>query len=92
MLERVLAAYAAAHHIALLPTAHVETREYRGWSGRVNGKICVLGDQNLMALAHIDTDALEAQGHSLAEQGSEIYFLSIGDHLAGLLAVGKPAE
>lgn len=89
-LEGPVCAYADTHRISLLPAAHVEAQERGGWTGRVNGKICVLGDQRLMDNAHIDTGALEAQGLTLSEQGKEIYFLSIGDHLAGLLAVRKP--
>lgn len=86
-LGRLISAYAAVHQIPLLPATHVEAHQCGGWIGRVNGKICVLGNGQLMERVHIDVGALQETRLILEEQGKDIYFLSVGDHLAGLLAV-----
>lgn len=83
-------ALAQEQGIGLLSAAYVETRADQGWTGRVNGKICVLGKESLMAQAHVDTGALAMANRSLLESSHDVYFLSIGDHLAGL--IGVPAH
>lgn len=82
-----LADYAQQHAIALLPAVHVDVLPAQGLLGRVNGKICVLGEPELLARAGIDAAGLESEAGMLRERGMAVCFLSIGDHLAGLVAI-----
>lgn len=82
-----ITALARQQHINLLSAVHVESHNEQGWTGRVNGKICVLGKKDLMTQAHIDTSALLSEISNLVDGGQEVYFLSIGDHLAGIFGM-----
>lgn len=87
--EPVLA-YAHRHVIDLLPASHVEVVSDQGLLGRVNGKICVLGGRAVMMQAGIDLSFLARETEVLHAKTLMVYWLSIGDHLAGLIAVPHP--
>ncbi len=86
-LTESILAYAHQHAIELLPASHVEVLPEQGRLGRVNGKICVLGKQELLMKAGIDISFLAHETEILRERQMKPYLLSIGDHLAGLIAV-----
>lgn len=86
-LEAAMLAYAHKHAIDLMSAAHVEALPDQGLLGRVNGKISVLGKPSLLGEAGIDTASLESEAKALCGREKDVYFLSIGDHLAGLIAV-----
>ena len=83
-------AHAQQHAIALLSASHVEELPDQGLLGRVNGKISVLGKQSLLTQAGIDISFLAREADALHKRQMAVYFLSIGDHLAGLIAI--PAQ
>jgi cation transport ATPase len=89
-LEEAVLALIQAQGIALLPAAHVDCFAGKGWMGRVNGKICVLGEESLMAEAGIDIAYLQAEQAASLSAETAHFFLSIGDHLAGLLVRHAP--
>lgn len=89
-LEEAVRALTQAQGIALLPAAHVDCLAGQGWMGRVNGKICVLGEESLMVEAGIDIACLRAEQTASLSAGTAHFFLSIGDHLAGLLVQYAP--
>src|SRR5690606_25677595 len=80
-----LTAYARQHAIGLLPASHVDVLPELGLLGRVNGKVCVLGGPDLLTQAGIDVSGMEREAKRLRDQRMSVYFLSIGDHLAGLI-------
>jgi cation transport ATPase len=76
--------------VTLLPVAHADCIAEKGWVGRVNGKICVLGEESLMIEAGIDIASLQALQTALPSAETEHVFLSIGDRLAGMLVQPAP--
>jgi Cu+-exporting ATPase len=90
LLEEAVLALAKAQGIALLSAAYVDGIAGEGLVGRVNGKICVLGNESLMAKAGIDIACLQSEQAALQQAGATHFFLSIGDHLAGLLVQDAP--
>lgn len=84
-LEEAVLALAQAHQIPLLAATYVDPVAGLGLVGRVNGKICVLGKESLMAEAGIDIACLQTEPAILQQTDRVHYFLSIGDHLAGML-------
>lgn len=85
-LEQPVVAYARLYGIELLPVAHVEIVPDQGLLGRVNGKISVLGNQSLMTQVGIDIASMQEEAQAWRDTGKDVFFLSIGDHLAGLIA------
>lgn len=89
-LEEPVLALSRTQGVALLPAAYVDYIAGKGLVGRVNGKICVLGKPDLLAEAGIDIASLQAEQAASLLGNTEHFFLSIGDHLAGLLVQHAP--
>ncbi|HEY2212427.1 MAG TPA: HAD-IC family P-type ATPase, partial [Bradyrhizobium sp.] len=64
----------------------------KGVTGKVDGKIVVLGNSNFLTLLGIETQPLNEQGEHLREDGATVINIAVGGKLAGLLAIADPVK
>jgi Cu+-exporting ATPase len=64
----------------------------KGVTGKVDGKIVVLGNSNFLTSLGIETQPLNEQGEHLREDGATVINIAVGGKLAGLLAIADPVK
>ena len=64
----------------------------KGATGKVDGKIVLLGNANYLSSLGIDTDSLNEQGESLRGDGATVINIAIDGKLAGLFAIADPIK
>jgi Cu+-exporting ATPase len=84
---------AAEHEGLKLPAvSNFSSKTGRGIEGVVDGRVVRLGNAGLMKEAGIDVSRRTAQAGELRAQGQTVMFLSVGQQLAGMLAVADPIK
>jgi Cu+-exporting ATPase len=61
-------------------------------TGKVNGKLVLLGNSTFLNASGIETQALEAQAEKLRGDGATVINVAVDDKLAGILAIADPVK
>jgi Cu+-exporting ATPase len=64
----------------------------KGATGKVDGKIVVLGNSNFLKSLGIETQPLNEQGEHLREDGATVINIAVDGKLAGLFAIADPIK
>jgi len=64
----------------------------KGATGKVDGKIVVLGNASFLASLGIETRFLEEQGERLRGEGATVINIAVDGKLAGLFAIADPVK
>jgi Cu+-exporting ATPase len=64
----------------------------KGVSGKVNGRLVLLGNSTFLNASGIETQALEAQAEKLRGDGATVINVAVDGKLAGILAIADPVK
>jgi P-type Cu+ transporter len=64
----------------------------KGATGKVDGKIIVLGNSNFFRSLGIETQPLDEQGERLRQDGATVINIAVDGRLAGLFAIADPIK
>ncbi len=64
----------------------------KGATGKVDGKIVVLGNSNFLTSLGIETESLNEQGERLRGDGATVINVAVDGRLAGLFAIADPVK
>lgn len=64
----------------------------KGVTGRVQGATVALGNRAMMRSLDVDVAAYESRAEDLRAEGQTVMFVSLGNHLAGLVGVADPIK
>lgn len=79
--------YAESRNIFIKETESFEAVSGKGLTGRLDGSLCLGGNEKLMAQFGIDLSAAEDKINELAEQGKTPMLFAKGGELLGIIAV-----
>ncbi|WP_395322417.1 copper-transporting P-type ATPase [Variovorax sp. UC74_104] len=83
---------ARERHLALAAPEDFESDSGIGVSGKVGGRLLVLGNTALMAQSGVSVAELKASADAMREGGASVMFLAVEGKPAGLLAVSDPVK
>ncbi len=86
-LARAVVEYAAEKNQSLLPCEEFVNEPGRGIRARVDGKMLLLGNRAWMEENAVALDKLQAQAHSLAEQGKTPVYMSVNAKQTAIFAI-----
>jgi Cu+-exporting ATPase len=64
----------------------------KGVTGKVNGRLVLLGNSTFLNASGIETQALEAQAEKLRGDGATVINVAVDGKLAGILAIADPVK
>jgi Cu+-exporting ATPase len=64
----------------------------KGVTGRIDGKVVLLGNARFMSASGVETGALEAQAETLRGDGATVVNIAVNGALAGILAIADPVK
>jgi Cu+-exporting ATPase len=83
---------ARARGVDILDAAEFRALPGRGVTGRVEGRMVVLGNEPLFAGMGVDAASLAARAEALRREGRTVVFVAVDGRLAGLLGVADPIK
>ncbi|WP_136617436.1 MULTISPECIES: heavy metal translocating P-type ATPase [Mesorhizobium] len=83
---------AAARGVTVAEASGFEAVTGKGVSGTVSGKRVALGNAAMMADLGIDIASISARAEALQTDGKTAMFVTVGNRLAGLVAVADPIK
>jgi Cu+-exporting ATPase len=91
-LAAAIVAGAEERKLAIAPTSEFASHTGKGVSGRVDGRVVLLGNIALLADAGVDPGPLSARAEALRAAGQTVMFAAVDGALAGLIAVADPVK
>jgi len=83
---------ARERHLDLSKVEEFDSPTGKGATGKVDGKIVVLGNSNFLNSLGIETQPLNEQGEHLREDGATVINIAVDGKLAGLFAIADPIK
>jgi Cu+-exporting ATPase len=83
---------AKAQNLELGKVEDFDSPTGKGASGKVDGKIVLLGNANFLTSLGIQTQSLDNEGERLRGDGSTVINIAIDGKLAGLIAIADPVK
>ncbi|WP_373533452.1 heavy metal translocating P-type ATPase [Vampirovibrio sp.] len=81
---------AKTSNLSLLPIENFQSITGQGVMGQIQGKAVKVGNQRMMLSLSLET--LEKQANEMRQQGHTVMYVTINDHLAGLVSVADPIK
>ncbi|MGH9775965.1 MAG: heavy metal translocating P-type ATPase [Candidatus Acidiferrales bacterium] len=91
-LAAAILAAAKERNVALREVANFEYFPGKGVRGEIGGARVALGNAKLFEMMGTATGALSERAEELRKEGATTVFLSVGEKLAGILAVSDPVK
>ena len=83
---------AKERNLALANVEEFDSPTGKGVTGKVDGKLILLGNANFFKSASIETRPLEAQAEKLRGDGATVINVAVNGKLAGILAIADPVK
>jgi len=83
---------AKERNLALADVEEFDSPTGKGVSGKVDGKLILLGNADFLKSASIAIQPLEAQAESLRGDGATVINIAVDGKLAGVLAIADPVK
>ena len=83
---------AKERNLGLADVQEFDSPTGKGVSGKVDGKLILLGNANFLKSASIETQPLEAQAEKLRGDGATVINVAADGKLAGVLAIADPVK
>jgi len=83
---------ARERHLDLSKVEEFDSPTGKGATGKVDGKIVVLGSSNFLTSLGIETQPLNEQGERLRGDGATVINIAVDGKLAGLFAIADPIK
>ena len=78
--------------LALASAGDFDSPTGKGVVGMIEGKRVALGNARLLADLGVDSKALDARADALRAEGATVVYLTVGQALAGIVAVADPVK
>jgi Cu+-exporting ATPase len=78
--------------LALASAGDFDSPTGKGVVGTIEGKRVALGNARLLADLGVDSKALDARADALRAEGATVVYLTVGQALAGIVAVADPVK
>ena len=86
-LGKAIVEAAETQKIPLLPVSDFQQIPGQGIRGKIDGQVCLAGNQKLMEASGIDHHALDEWQNTMADAGKTPLFFAAGGRLVGMVAV-----
>jgi Cu+-exporting ATPase len=83
---------AKERNIELAPVDDFDSPTGKGVTGRIGGKVVLLGNARFMDASGVETISLETQAEALRGEGATVVNISVDGVLAGILAIADPVK
>ncbi|MBR1208082.1 MULTISPECIES: heavy metal translocating P-type ATPase [unclassified Bradyrhizobium] len=83
---------AKERNLALADVEEFDSPTGKGVSGKIDGKLILLGNANFLESASVATQPLEAQAERLRGDGATVIDIAVDGKLAGVLAIADPVK
>lgn len=91
-LAKSIIEYCSGKNIQLTDCDDYSETEGGGLSGKVNGRIIIIGNSRLMKQNNVDVSAMSAKSAEIAESGAIPLYTAIDGRCAGIITVADPVK
>ncbi|KZD21205.1 heavy metal translocating P-type ATPase [Tardiphaga robiniae] len=83
---------AKERNLDLINVAEFDSPTGKGVTGKIDGKVVLLGNAKFMASSGIETESMEEQAEKLRGDGATVVNIAVDGKLAGILAIADPVK
>jgi P-type Cu+ transporter len=91
-LAAALVTAARANNITLAGASEFQSKTGSGVTGKVAGKVVVVGNENFLSEMKVDVSALAQQADALRRQGQTVVFVGIDGRAGGVIGIADPIK
>ncbi len=91
-LAAALVTAARANNITLAGASEFQSKTGSGVTGKVAGKVVVVGNETLLSEMKVDVSALAQQADALRRQGQTVVFVAIDGRVGGVIGIADPIK